>query len=93
MGIVTHMMYTELSNNNNNNDEPEEKRKKKRRRRRGKTSRPCNCKLLSFPIMKIPVIPTRKTAFVSPPFCCRIRFVCNCPQLFMHVSFQNILRA
>jgi hypothetical protein len=46
MGIVTHMMYTELSNNNNNNDEPEKKKKKKRRHRRGKTSGFCNCKLL-----------------------------------------------
>jgi hypothetical protein len=60
MGIITHMMYTELSNINNNG-EPEKKKKKNGRHRRSKTSRLCNCKLLSFPIMNTLVIPIRKT--------------------------------
>lgn len=63
MGMLTHMTYTELLNNNNN-DEPE-KKKKKGHYHRGKTSRLRNCKLLSFPIMKLPVIPMRKTFFFS----------------------------
>lgn len=85
MGIVTHMMYSELSNNNNNNDEPE-KKTKKGRHHRGKTSRLCNCKLLSFLIMKVPLIPIRKTVFffifTVGPVSCVIAISCSCMSLF-----------